>query len=113
MNAIENKNTTTTRKPYEPMPSEMELVTVADSLQRGIPLPPAIVARIPRPDGAEALLLIDGLQRTTALRNIIEVCGFLPRLPCFASNVPRKSFPKTKWNILGYPTINNQTSKGE
>lgn len=93
---------TTTRAAYQPMPSEMELVTVADllnldvaipdyqrgyqwttkqeelladSLQRGIPLPPVIVARIPRPDGAEALLLIDGLQRTTALRNITEACG--------------------------------------
>lgn len=114
MNA-ENIKTTTTeaaqapaevvtvgRKAYQPMPSGMELVTVADlldlnvaipdyqrgyqwttkqeelladSLQRGIPLPPVIVARIPRPDGGEALLLIDGLQRTTALRNITEACG--------------------------------------
>lgn len=100
--ATEAITTTTARAAYEPMPSEMELVTVADllnldvaipdyqrgyqwtakqeelladSLQRGIPLPPVIVARIPRPDGAEALLLIDGLQRTTALRNITEACG--------------------------------------
>lgn len=90
------------RKAYTPMPSEMELVTVADllnlnvaipgyqreyqwteaqeksladSLRRGIPLPPVIVARIPRPDGGEELLLIDGRQRTTALRNITEACG--------------------------------------
>lgn len=90
------------RAAYMPMPSEMELVTVADlldldiavpgyqrgyewtkkqedlladSLQRGIPLPPVIVARIHRPDGTAVLLLTDGLQRTTALRNITEACG--------------------------------------
>ena len=106
MNTVENKTaevtTTTTSKLYEPMPSEMVQITVADlldlnvgipgyqrgyewkksqeelladSFRRGVPMPPVIVARIHRPDGTAVLLLTDGLQRTTALRNITEACG--------------------------------------
>lgn len=116
MSAENIKTTTTTteaitttaapaRLPYQPMPSELVQVTVADlldldvavpgyqrgyewrkaqedlladSLRRGVPMPPVIVARIYKPDGTAVLLLIDGLQRTTALRNITEGCGTSP-----------------------------------
>lgn len=62
----------TFQRPFQWKTSQIDLL--CDSLMKGIPLPAIIIARITFPDGHVELLLIDGVQRTTALRKLVEGC---------------------------------------